>query len=291
MTITTVMAEMNRITPPFQPELAAGTEGYQQRLVEWNPMCVKRNALFYQFTTDEYGGSAALIPDACLNVLFRCDSRSPGALLSGIRLEASEIALAPNTTYFGFKPYTCLGMKSGAVGYAALTGFQTDFDSAYPEAGELMEQITTAEGFDVRVRRFMQYAQRHLINPDYIPSFVDYFAVMICASRGNLTFSRMEEDTGYSERYCRERFKYAYGISPKRYSGVMRFQHAAKELVRREYDDFSSLAFDCGYFDQAHLIHDFKRFSGMTPHQFRQNCLRTRHVTQSPAAPLLACAL
>ena len=35
-----------------------------------------------------------------------------------------------------------------------------------------------------------------------------------------------------------------------------------RPAVRR---DWAGLALACGYFDQAHLIHDFRAFSGLTP--------------------------
>lgn len=61
-----------------------------------------------------------------------------------------------------------------------------------------------------------------------------------------------------------ERFKTEVGVTPKQYCRLLRFQHAVKNAHRRQVD-WAQLALECGYFDQAHFIHEFKSFSGLTP--------------------------
>ena len=60
-------------------------------------------------------------------------------------------------------------------------------------------------------------------------------------------------------------------MCPKRYSSIMRFQNVLKSLVTNDYDDLSTLALDNGYFDQAHFIHDFKKFAAVSPYRFRKH--------------------
>jgi AraC-like DNA-binding protein len=57
------------------------------------------------------------------------------------------------------------------------------------------------------------------------------------------------------------------GLSPKRYARIVRFKHA----VARASDgavDWSAIAADCGYFDQAHMCADFQDLAGITPMAF-----------------------
>ncbi|MCI9554034.1 MAG: AraC family transcriptional regulator [Oscillibacter sp.] len=56
----------------------------------------------------------------------------------------------------------------------------------------------------------------------------------------------------------------------------MRFQGALKALFSGEYTDLSALAFDSGYFDQAHFIHDFKKFTAEAPYRFFKSCRAKR---------------
>jgi AraC-like DNA-binding protein len=46
---------------------------------------------------------------------------------------------------------------------------------------------------------------------------------------------------------------------------VRRFQHALASTHRPAGVDWTQVALDCGYFDHAHFIHDFKSFAGVTP--------------------------
>jgi AraC-like DNA-binding protein len=70
---------------------------------------------------------------------------------------------------------------------------------------------------------------------------------------------------GLSPRRLVERFKTAVGVPPKRYCRILRFQRALACAERGRQVDWTRIAMDCGYFDQAHFIHDFRSFAGITP--------------------------
>ena len=70
---------------------------------------------------------------------------------------------------------------------------------------------------------------------------------------------------GMSAKRFIERFKNEVGMTPKRYCRVRRFQRALASAHRPAGVDWTQVALDCGYFDQAHFIHDFKSFAGVTP--------------------------
>jgi AraC-like DNA-binding protein len=70
---------------------------------------------------------------------------------------------------------------------------------------------------------------------------------------------------GLSAKRFIERFKNEVGLTPKRYCRILRFQQAVRRAHRCPHVDWSQVAVDCGYFDQAHFIHDFRSFAGLTP--------------------------
>ena len=61
----------------------------------------------------------------------------------------------------------------------------------------------------------------------------------------------------------------ATGLSPKQLCRILRFRRAADLITRMRRGQWAQLAADCGYADQAHLIHEFRAFSGYTPAEYR----------------------
>lgn len=63
------------------------------------------------------------------------------------------------------------------------------------------------------------------------------------------------------ERKCKERI----GIPPKFFGRLARFSKAYRLREMRPDLSWTNITYECGYFDQMHLIRDFKQFAGVTP--------------------------
>ena len=95
------------------------------------------------------------------------------------------------------------------------------------------------------------------------------------------------DSIGMSAKRFIERFKAEVGLTPKQYCRLRRFQRAVSAAHAQVDLDWTDVALACGYFDQAHFIHDFRKFSGMTPGGYRSGrTVFPNHVTflQSPAS-------
>ena len=77
--------------------------------------------------------------------------------------------------------------------------------------------------------------------------------------------ARVTDTIGLSAKRFIERFKCEVGVTPKRYCRIRRFQRALTLSHHDRRVDWTRVAMDCGYFDQAHFIHDFRSFAGITP--------------------------
>jgi AraC-like DNA-binding protein len=69
---------------------------------------------------------------------------------------------------------------------------------------------------------------------------------------------------GITSRYLQKLFLQYTGLTPKLYSKINRFQNSLR-LVTKKDTSLTSIAYDCGYFDQSHFIREFKSFTGFTP--------------------------
>jgi AraC-like DNA-binding protein len=58
-------------------------------------------------------------------------------------------------------------------------------------------------------------------------------------------------------------------MTPKLYSRIQRLRRVVEQLTRPDEPDWASLANEHGYYDQPHLIRDFREFSGVTPARYR----------------------
>lgn len=77
---------------------------------------------------------------------------------------------------------------------------------------------------------------------------------------------------GLSERYMEKLFVDMVGISPRALFAVHRFNKSL-DLVLSSERKLTSIAYDCGYYDQSHFIKDFTKFTGITPFEARASLL------------------
>jgi AraC-like DNA-binding protein len=94
------------------------------------------------------------------------------------------------------------------------------------------------------------------------------------------TVADVSRATGLSQRRFIQVFTEEVGLTPKVFCRIRRFQRAIRSAHRSAMVNWSELAVDCGYFDQAHLIHDFQAFSGLTPAAWAAQ--RTEHINHVP---------
>jgi AraC-like DNA-binding protein len=76
--------------------------------------------------------------------------------------------------------------------------------------------------------------------------------------------------SGYSHRRFIALFDDAVGLTPKRYSRVLRFQSLVRRARRQPSLSWSELAVDAGYSDQSHFIREFRALAGITPEDYRR---------------------
>ncbi len=89
----------------------------------------------------------------------------------------------------------------------------------------------------------------------------------------------LARELGISTRHLRRAFEDVVGVGPKEFARIVRFQRAVHASKRATAPDWGAIAAAVGYYDQSHLITEFKALTGATPRAL----LRPRMLSASPA--------
>jgi AraC-like DNA-binding protein len=125
------------------------------------------------------------------------------------------------------------------------------------ECPDVQEKFARAEQFLAQA-----YAGKLIDNP-----FVDFAVSRILEDPGDISIRKIADKTGYSQKHLIKLFRNHVGVTPKAFMKIIRFQLAISDIEKGRVKGWAGLALDCGYYDQAHFIHDFREFSGFTPRQ------------------------
>jgi AraC-like DNA-binding protein len=128
----------------------------------------------------------------------------------------------------------------------------------------LQETTGSAAKFALAEHFLLRYFRsRFTTNP-----FVDFAISAITSSPGSTTIEAIAAKAGYSRKHMAATFSRHVGVTPKAFMRVMRFQQVISTIAQQHSLKWTSVANECGYFDQAHFINDFKEFSGFTPSEY-----------------------
>jgi AraC-like DNA-binding protein len=89
----------------------------------------------------------------------------------------------------------------------------------------------------------------------------------IHASRGGASIRDLVAASGRSHRHLAARFRSEIGLTPKAYARIVRFERAFARLQRPAHLRWAEFALECGYYDQAHMAHEFRALAGATPRE------------------------
>ena len=92
----------------------------------------------------------------------------------------------------------------------------------------------------------------------------------IIKNHGRTSVEKLSLYANMSIRNFERRFVEQVGVTPKLLCCTTRFNHALSLKLKKPWKSWSVIADESGYFDQMHLVKDFKRFAGTSPAVFLQ---------------------
>lgn len=88
--------------------------------------------------------------------------------------------------------------------------------------------------------------------------------------QGRVQVGAVATELGWSRRYLTERFRDEVGLSPKTFARVLRFEYAHELATAHDPLPWAAVATVSGYADQAHLVRDWREFTGRSPTAWRR---------------------
>ena len=107
---------------------------------------------------------------------------------------------------------------------------------------------------------------------------------LILASGGCVSIACLADSMGINFRKLDRTFNTRVGLPPKTLCRIVRFQRVFKVLERDvNAANWAQIALDCGYYDQAHFVKEFREFSGKTPTAYfaEQNAISDLFIASS----------
>ena len=139
----------------------------------------------------------------------------------------------------------------------------------FGQAGSQLElEVIQADTNQDRIQLIENFLLSILSKPVVAAGITRSCVEVIMAAQGQLGISDLAQKMKLNRRQLERKFESEIGMSPKQLSRAIRLQATIRKLGEKKFNTLTDLAYDNGYYDQAHFIRDFREFTGISPRSF-----------------------
>ena len=143
------------------------------------------------------------------------------------------------------------------------------------EIMEVNEQLQEAISFCQMKNIVENYLLKHLNRlKQTLP--IDFLLPLLIKEGGLVKIDKLASHACLSTRQFERVFLQRIGLPPKYFSRLVRFANAWVIKEKQPSISWIKIAYECGYFDQMHLIRDFKEFAGFNPSYIESEFLKSQ---------------
>jgi AraC-like DNA-binding protein len=230
------------------------------------------------------GGSEIqrVVPDGYPEMVLHYGDRCHEISANGIRKQQSRFVFAGQMSEaLLLRPGSYVGMigirllPSGARIFLGMpmretTDRRLDLAEFWAHESEaLVDAVGNADNIDARldvIQRFLLDKLAHAGTKS--DAAVNHAVSLLQSAPERLSIDALAARCALSPRQLERRFLDEVGIPPRLLASIFRFRRVFDLLEQPQPGRWAGAAIGAGYFDQAHMIRDFKRFSGLKPQAF-----------------------
>lgn len=202
---------------------------------------------------------------------MKIDSSFSGVWLSGLQKEYISISAHPNSEMFviqfnpggafPFLPQTISNYKDQILQAQLIFGASINtFRNDIIKAEEVSAKIEVAENWLAKNHDRTKKTNSRVLNLINQITSTSMF--------GGSKISDLLDKDYYSKKHFIDLFKKQVGVTPKYFQRIKRFNEVINMIHQKKNIEWTSIAHQCGFFDQSHFIKEFKKFSGFNPNEF-----------------------
>ncbi len=222
-----------------------------------------------------------IVPDGCMEMIFHYGDLYRQYFEDGTSIiQPRSFIFGQITKFIEIAPTGVSGVVAARflpdglmpflnIPVSALENRAVDLADIFGEKGKQLEStVITATNNQQRIELISSFLLSLLADPKTIDTITKTCVEVILASQGQLNVIELADKMNTNRRNLERKFTAAIGMSPKQLSRAVRLQATLKMLEQKKFGSLTSLAYENGYYDQAHFIKDFKEFTGISPKLF-----------------------
>lgn len=196
--------------------------------------------------------------------------KKTAALYTGLITSPGSITFEPDKPIEGFViaflPHGFADIFQ--IDASQITDTLPDFFNMYKKEGnQLYKEIENAKDFEAKIKIADNYFLKKLPGTNHTGQMIDAVQKIVNCD-GLIDMKQLAKEINMSWSSLERHFKKRIGVSPKMYARFKRFHHALTLLNEPAPRSGLEIAHTCGYYDQAHFIKEFHKFTNQKPSAF-----------------------
>jgi len=214
-----------------------------------------------------------VLPDGCIDIVLAFEPGGSGAPDSiqavGTMTRPLVFAGASDASFVGVRFRPARAAAFLRLPASELTDLSVPLDDLWSDAAAVRETFVATRGGTARVaalERVLLARMAHGTVAEHRD--VDEAVRRITAAGGSLGITRLAPALGVTRQHLARRFADLVGVSPKVFARIVRMQRlirTARAIPIGDDPNWAALAVASGYYDQAHLVDEFRELTGLTP--------------------------